>query len=105
MALRNDYDAVEGLVIRTDKVLGDMTVDAGERDALAKLLSENFQGAAGTENYALQVRIMKLIEQYNQALTDLKAATKAVSGIDGQFRVVDTGQAMRFSQIGTGGAM
>ncbi|MBF6467311.1 hypothetical protein IU427_19295 [Nocardia beijingensis] len=100
MALKNDYDAVEGLVIRTDKVLGDMTVDAGERNTLAKLLSESFQGDAGTENYALQQRVMKLIDEYNQALTDLKAATKVVSGIDGQFRVVDTGQAMRFSQIG-----
>ncbi|MGK8503835.1 hypothetical protein [Nocardia asiatica] len=100
MALKNDYDAVEGLVIRTDKVLGDMTIDAGERDTLVKLLEQNFQGDAGTSNGELQARVKNLIDQYNQALTDLKAATKAVSGIDGQFRVVDTGQAMRFSQIG-----
>ncbi|MGK8489555.1 hypothetical protein [Nocardia asiatica] len=100
MALKNDYDAVEGLVIRTDKVLGDMTIDAGERDTLVKLLEQNFQGDAGTSNGELQARVKNLIDQYNQALTDLKAATKAVSGIDGQFRVVDNGQAMRFSQIG-----
>ncbi|MEU1544960.1 hypothetical protein [Nocardia sp. NPDC005745] len=100
MGLKNDYDAVEGLVIRTDQVLNNMMVDAGERDTLAKLLAENFQGDAGTSNGELQTRIMKLLTQYNEALTQLKAATKTVSGIDGQFRVVDTGQAMRFSQIG-----
>ncbi|WP_067802462.1 hypothetical protein [Nocardia beijingensis] len=100
MALRNDYGAVDGLVIRTESVLSTMMLDAGERDALAKLLAENFQGDAGTSNGDLQARVKQQIDQYNEALTQLKAATNAVSGIDGQFRVVDTGQAMRFSQIG-----
>ncbi|WP_040865460.1 hypothetical protein [Nocardia exalbida] len=100
MALKNDYDAVEGLTVRTDAVLNTMMLDAGERDTLAKLLAENFQGDAGTSNGDLQARVKQQIDQYNEALTQLKSATKAVSGIDGQFRVVDTGQAMRFSQIG-----
>ncbi|WP_280262071.1 hypothetical protein [Nocardia abscessus] len=100
MALKNDYTAVDGLVIRTDGVLSNMMLDAGERDTLAKLLAENFQGDAGTSNGDLQTRVKQLIDEYNEALTQLKSATKAVSGIDGQFRVVDQGQAMRFSQIG-----
>jgi len=100
MALKNDYDAVEGLVVRTDKVLGDMTIDAGERDTLVKLLEQNFQGDASQENSNLQARVKQQIDQYNDALMQLKAATKGVSGIDGQFRVVDQGQASRFSQIG-----
>ncbi|MGV9719836.1 hypothetical protein [Nocardia beijingensis] len=97
--MKNDYDAVEGLVVRTDKVLTDMAVDAGERDTLAKLLEQNFRGDAGTSNGELQRTIKKLIDEYNDALVQLKAATHKVSGIDGQFRVVDQGQAMRFSQI------
>ncbi|WP_249644337.1 hypothetical protein [Nocardia sputi] len=97
--MKNDYDAVEGLVVRTDKVLTDMSVDAGERNTLAKLLEQNFQGDAGSSNGELQRAIHKLIDEYNAALVQLKAATKEVSGIDGMFRVVDQGQAMRFSQI------
>ncbi|MEU5763795.1 hypothetical protein [Nocardia sp. NPDC047648] len=97
--MKNDYDAVEGLVVRTDKVLSDMTVSKEERNTLANLLKQNFQGDAGSENGQLQDRIDKLITEYNDALVKLKAATKEVSGIDGQFRVVDQGQAMRFSQI------
>ncbi|MGW4719196.1 hypothetical protein [Nocardia sp. NPDC004260] len=100
MALKNDYNAVEGLVVRTDKVLSDMTVDKEERNRLAQLLKQYFQGDAGSENGNLQDRIDKQITEYNEALMALKAATKGVSGIDGQFRVVDQGQAMRFSQIG-----
>ncbi|MBF6164677.1 hypothetical protein IU486_07800 [Streptomyces gardneri] len=97
--MKNDYDAVEGLVVRTDKVLTDMSVDAGERNTLARLLEQNFRGDAGSSNGELQNAIHKLIDEYNAALVQLKAATKQVSGIDGQFRVVDQGQAMRFSQI------
>ncbi|MEU7768977.1 hypothetical protein AB0B25_28300 [Nocardia sp. NPDC049190] len=103
MALVNKYDEVEGLVVRTDKVLSDMTVDAGERTTLVNLVAENFQGAAGTDNYELQQRVGRLIDQYNEALTALKSATKQVSGIDGMFRAVDVGQGMRFQGIGTGG--
>ncbi|WP_040775624.1 hypothetical protein [Nocardia pneumoniae] len=105
MALVNNYNAVDGLVIRTGQALTDMTVDAGERAALAKLLAENFQGDAGSSNATLQTRIQTLIDEYNAALSDLKAATSTVSGIDGMFRAVDLGQSMRFEQIGTGGIM
>ncbi|MFF7942295.1 hypothetical protein ACFZC5_21500 [Nocardia gamkensis] len=100
MVLKNDYNAVEGLVVRTGKALEDMTVNKEERKAVAALLEQYFQGDAGSENERLQKRIDGLITQYNEALESLKAATKGVSGIDGQFRVVDQGQAMRFSQIG-----
>ncbi|WP_327113597.1 hypothetical protein OHB12_31995 [Nocardia sp. NBC_01730] len=101
MALVNKYNEVEGLVVRTDKVLSDMTVDAGERTTLVNLVAENFQGAAGTDNYDLQQRVGRLIDEYNTQLTALKGATKEVSGIDGMFRAVDVGQGMRFQQIGT----
>ncbi|MBF6209061.1 hypothetical protein IU483_34165 [Streptomyces gardneri] len=97
--MKNDYDAVESLVVRTDKVLTDMSVSTGERNTLAKLLEQNFQGDAGSSNGELQRAIHKLIDEYNAALVQLKATTKEVSGIDGMFRVVDQGQAMRFSQI------
>jgi len=101
--LRNDYNTADVLVVRTDQQLSEMTVDAGERQTLVNLLKENFQGDSGTSNGDLQDRIGRLIDEYNAALNELKNATKQVSGIDGTFRAVDLGQAMRFEGIGTGG--
>jgi len=94
----NDYNAVDDLVDRANRLLQDMKANDADRNSLVNLVAEVFQGAAGSANYEFQQEFSRRIENYNIGLERLKATISDVAATGGTVHAADSAAAQLFAQ-------